>query len=375
MPDKGGTPMYLSGVSRARLKEAENARKNRAEIAKALSWAQVTRRDLIKMGLFTAGGLLLWKHGLNPFVRSAYADSSIPTGLPRSPLFGVQAFTQPMPRFDVLPRNPEPGFLNPAPTAQANTTQQLLNPALEGVRPGDTGPIEGRPPGPIWAHQGFNVFPPKIAVKVTQEGAKVNTVYNPGVPSSLNSGINAAAPFPPRFHPNLPDRGSSPSPGNQASVCASQIMPPRVRKEVNPSSDCREPAPSDVCAWRIHGRAVRRLGIELEREGGSALTSRTSMLKRMFSLSAAVGLIAFCATAFAAPVPGGTLDPTTIPQYVDPLPIPQVMPKQGTIGTTIDNYEIAARQIQQQVLSTGLPQTTVWGYGAPASPSSFSYPA
>src|SRR6266545_672611 len=221
----------------------------------------------------------------------------------------------------------------------------------------------------------FNVFPPKIAVQVTQEGGKVNTVYNPGVPSSLNSGINAAAPFPPRFHPNLPDRGSSPSPGNQASVCASQIMPPRVRKEVNPSSDCREPAPSDVCAWRIHGRAVRRLGIELEREGGSALTSRASMLKRMFSLSAAVGLIAFCATAFAAPVPGGTLDPTTIPQYVDPLPIPQVMPKQGTIGTTIDNYEIAARQIQQQVLSTGLPQTTVWGYGAPASPSSFSYPA
>src|SRR6266545_938401 len=54
----------------------------------------------------------------------------------------------------------------------------------------------------------FNVFPPKIAVQVTQEGAKVNTVYNPGVPSSLNSGINAAAPFPPRFHPNLPDQDS-----------------------------------------------------------------------------------------------------------------------------------------------------------------------
>src|SRR6266542_2163361 len=144
MPDKGGTPMYLSGVSRARLKEAENARKNRAEIAKALSWAQVTRRDLIKMGLFTAGGALAMKNGLSPFARSAYADSNIPTGLPPSPLFGVQAFTQPMPRFDVLTRNPEPGFLNPAPTAQANTTQQLLNPALPGVRPGDTGPIECR---------------------------------------------------------------------------------------------------------------------------------------------------------------------------------------------------------------------------------------
>jgi len=48
-----------------------------------------------------------------------------------SPLFGVQAFTQPMPRFDVLPRNPI-ATLNPAPTAQANTTQQVLNPRWRG---------------------------------------------------------------------------------------------------------------------------------------------------------------------------------------------------------------------------------------------------
>jgi len=43
---------------------------------------------------------------------------------------------------------------------------------------------------------------------VTQEGAKVNNVYNPGVTSPFNSGINAAAPFPPRFHPNLPDQNA-----------------------------------------------------------------------------------------------------------------------------------------------------------------------
>jgi len=202
--------MYMSiflskKASRARLKEAENARRNRLEILKALADGQITRRDLLKWGLFTGAGVLVMKHGLSPFVRSAYA--AIPTGLPVSPLFGVQAFTQPMPRFDVLPRNAV-STLTPAPTAQANTTQQLLNPALEGVRPGDTGPIEGRPPGPIWAHQEFNRFPPKVAVDVTQEGAKSNTVYNPGVPSSLNSGINAAAPFPPRFHPNLPDQNT-----------------------------------------------------------------------------------------------------------------------------------------------------------------------
>src|SRR5213594_1796263 len=97
--------MYLPGkASRARVREAENARQNRAEILKAWSHGQVSRRDLIKMGLFTASGVLALKNGLSPFARSAYADSDIPTGLPPSPLFGVQPFTQPMARFDVLPR-------------------------------------------------------------------------------------------------------------------------------------------------------------------------------------------------------------------------------------------------------------------------------
>ena len=197
--------MYLSrNPSNARLREAQNARRNRAEIVKALADGTITRRDLIRMGIFTAGGLLALKNGLSPFAKSAYADSNIPTGAPPSPLFGVQPFTQPMARFDVLPRFTEPGFLNPAPTAEANTTQQKLNPALEGVRPGDMGPIEGRPPGPIWAHQKFKTLPPKTAVEVSQAGATTNTTYNPTVPSSLNSGINPSASIPLQFHPGLP---------------------------------------------------------------------------------------------------------------------------------------------------------------------------
>jgi FtsP/CotA-like multicopper oxidase with cupredoxin domain len=195
-------------ASKARLREAENARKNRQEIVKAHSQGHVSRRDLIKMGLISGAGLLLPMNGLSAYAQTAFSStSSIPTGLPPSPLFGVQAFTQPMPRFDVLPRGPL-STLTPAPTAEANTTQQPLNQELEGVKPGDTGPIEGRPPGPIWAHQQFNRFPPVVAVDVSQEGAKVNNVYNPGVPSNLNSGINAASPFRPRFHPNLPDQGN-----------------------------------------------------------------------------------------------------------------------------------------------------------------------
>src|SRR5262245_9314682 len=195
---------FLSEKDKRRLKEAEQARKNRWEILKAWSQGQISRRDLLKWGLFSAGGLLVAKQGLSPFVRSAYADS-IPTGLPPSPLFGVKDFSTPMPRFDVLKRNPNPfTFLNPSPTAQANLTQQLLNPALEGVHPGDTGPIEGRPGGPIWAHQGFTDFPPRIAVEADQAQATTNKFYNPQVAPQFNSGINPATPIPLKFHPGLP---------------------------------------------------------------------------------------------------------------------------------------------------------------------------
>jgi FtsP/CotA-like multicopper oxidase with cupredoxin domain len=199
--------------SKARIREAENARKNRAEILKAFSQGKVTRRELVKWGLITAGGALAPIHGLNPFVSSAYAASGsgnvgngIPTGAPPSPLFGVQPFSTPMPRFDVIPRgtNPLGGDLTPVPQAQANQTQQPLDPALVGGQTGLTGPIEGRPPGPIWAHQRFGQFTPQISVEMSQAQAQTNFVYNPGVASQFNSGIDPTQPLPLKFHPGFP---------------------------------------------------------------------------------------------------------------------------------------------------------------------------
>ena len=189
-----------------RLRDAQNARRNRAEILKAYSRGQVTRRDLIKMGLITTGGLLAPIGGLNPFLPAAKADcasNNIPTGMCPSPLFGVQPFSTPMPRFDVFPRLPV-SALNPAPTAEANTTPQPLDPALVGGQTGLFGPIEGRPPGPVWAHQQFNAFPPLVAYEIGQEQAKTNTTYNPQVASNYNSGIDPAAPLPFKFHPGFP---------------------------------------------------------------------------------------------------------------------------------------------------------------------------
>lgn len=78
----------------------------------------------------------------------------------------------------------------------------------------------------------------------------------------------------------------------------------------------------------------------------------------------------------AAALPGGSLDPTAIPKYAEPLTIPPVMPKSTATRRGIDYYEIAVRQFQQQVLPAGFPMTTVWGYGSrTAGAGTFSYPA
>src|SRR4051794_36272215 len=175
--------------SKARLREAENARNNRAEIVKAYSQGKVSRRDLIKWGLITTGGMLAPIHGLNPFVNSAYAGTlNGPTGAPPSPGLNGLAFTQPMLRFELLDRNPI-SAATPVPTALSNQTPINMAPELGG----GLGPTEGRPPGQDWAHQRFTEFAPQVLIEATQEGAKINTKNGQSIH--------------PKFHPNLPDQG------------------------------------------------------------------------------------------------------------------------------------------------------------------------
>ena len=77
---------------------------------------------------------------------------------------------------------------------------------------------------------------------------------------------------------------------------------------------------------------------------------------------------------FAAPLPGGSLNPLSILKFQMPLVIPPAMPKTGKIGA-IDYYELAVRQFKQQILPTGMPMTTVWSYGSHTYPQTFNYPA
>src|SRR5689334_4452035 len=91
--------IYLpKDASRLRVREAENARRNRLEVVKALSQGTVTRRDVYKWGLFGLTGALALKNGFSPFAPSAFAKTEIPTGAPRSPLFGATKFRFPLQR-------------------------------------------------------------------------------------------------------------------------------------------------------------------------------------------------------------------------------------------------------------------------------------
>jgi FtsP/CotA-like multicopper oxidase with cupredoxin domain len=97
------------------------------------------------------------------------------------------------------------------------------------------------------------------------------------------------------------------------------------------------------------------------------------------------------APAWAQPLPGGSLDPLTVPQFVTPLVIPPVMNDDGAANS----YDIAVRHFEQQILPGGIwntlngrndpfPATPVWSYGpdqdptpgvAPDPSSQFNYPA
>ena len=195
--------IFLStSASAAVLRDAERSRRNRLEIIRSLSQGQVTRRELVRWGLFTSAGLMASTHGLSPFVRNAWG--SIPTGVPPSPLFGADPFTFPMLRFDVLQRKGV-GDLDPYPTREANTTKRAV-PAVLG---GGVGPVEGRPPGPIWAHQGWDDprFAPKVAYEVTQAGSKENNpgVYRPQVSARLNCNFDDVRnPCEAYFHNRMP---------------------------------------------------------------------------------------------------------------------------------------------------------------------------
>lgn len=192
--------MYLNDKSsNRRIREAENARRNRAEIVRALSHGQISRRDLFKWGLFTASGLLLCKNGLSPYAPSAFAQSF--TGVPLTPLNGAMPFTIPLNRLQYTPPKPLTKLVQPngewealwptgtvpRPSAKraswhtdfsahpaGNTAQNpYINPVTK------RGPMEGRPPGEWFAHQRWKEFFPTVGYEMAFGECAAGTRFHP----------------------------------------------------------------------------------------------------------------------------------------------------------------------------------------------------
>src|SRR5215475_3693834 len=192
--------MYFvsSKASRIRQREAQRARDNRSEIRIALARGQITRRDLFKWGIFTTTGMLAFKNGLSPFAPSAFA--AIPTGTPRSPLFGAQKFTQRMPRLAL--QQPVPLVRNDFNEAEwpldvdpevrrfpAKRTSYHTDFSANPVDPRfrnpvtNRGPVEGRPPGEVFAHQRWDEFFPKVGYVATWGQVAPDTRFHPNFPA------------------------------------------------------------------------------------------------------------------------------------------------------------------------------------------------
>lgn len=210
--------MYLPNhASRHRIKEAESARRNRAEIVRALSRGQVSRRELFKWGIFTSVGTLANVNGLSPFATSAYAD--IPTGVPRSPTFGAQPFTQKMPRLrleepvNLQPRRrgnetylyfPRRNNEPPARRLSYHTEFTMTNGRAYRNPEFSDGPMEGRPPGEYFAHQRWEEYLPQKAFVMSLGQLDGGFSFHPRFPDqepdsvwTFNTGQNRRSVLPP----------------------------------------------------------------------------------------------------------------------------------------------------------------------------------
>ncbi len=197
--------MYLPKLaSRRRQFEAEAARNNRLEIVNALSQGQITRRDLLRWGIFTTAGTLAFKNGLSPYAQSAYA--AVPTGTPRSPLFNAKKFSEPMPRAIVPPRYDLNKLANNSAQWINHTTNQIVNelPAKNWSYHNDfnasggtayknpatgVGPCEGRPDGEFFAHQRWDELFPKYGFLLSIGQIKAGSKFNSAMPEQAANAV------------------------------------------------------------------------------------------------------------------------------------------------------------------------------------------
>ena len=197
--------MYLpKDASRLRQKEAQRARDNRAEIVRALGQDQISKRDLFRWGIFTGLGALAFKNGLSPYAPSAFAQ--VPTGTPRSPLGGARKFSAPLQRLRLqkpvpLTRNAAgeavfPGGIDEPPARRMSYHTDFTSSGGAKFRNPLTnrGPMEGRPPGEIFAHQRWSEYFPKVGYVMSLGQVAANTRFHPSMPAQAPNSVWSYGP-------------------------------------------------------------------------------------------------------------------------------------------------------------------------------------
>jgi len=152
-------------VSRAQFREMVNAANNRRELIAA---GLTSRRDLAKLGLLTAAGLLVPKLGLSARARSRLVLAQQPASPPTTP------FIEPL---TIMAQATPVPSLNPAPTIAPNTA---------------AGESRTR------NHQGFVQFPPNRFFNVTQQA--IHAIQSPNLPAqtvwAYGDGTTVSSPGP-----------------------------------------------------------------------------------------------------------------------------------------------------------------------------------
>jgi spore coat protein A len=189
----------------------------------------------------------------------------------------------------------------------------------------------------------------------------------------------AAAPLPetpaPASDPNTPDPNVPDPASNTATpgtaVDATDTGHPAAAASATAPTDPHRPA-------IISRRALLGVGGMMVAGGTAfALPRGTTHAARPVTVMGAAMRRSVASTATPNPVPGGSLDPLSIPKYVTELGRLPVMPRAGSAtfnGAPVDTYAIASRRFTQQLLPSGYPRSTVFGYGAAFSSGTFHTP-
>jgi FtsP/CotA-like multicopper oxidase with cupredoxin domain len=167
-------------VSRARYREMVNAAKNRRELIAA---GLTSRRELFKLGLLTAGGMLVAKSGLSAraypqSVNGGTNQMCLPNNQPASP--PTRAFAEALP---IMPLAQPVRSLSPTPTLCPNTAAGEVRAACHQAPQIDA-----------------NRFPvvPSLLYRYTQQA--IQAVQSPDLPVQsiwgFNDGVHATSPGP-----------------------------------------------------------------------------------------------------------------------------------------------------------------------------------